>query len=169
MAKGPQYKVPHRRRREKKTDYKKRLELLKSGKPRAVVRESNNHMRVQLVLYNRKDDKTQASAFSGDLEEFGWEHHTGNLPAAYLTGFLAGKRALEEGLDEAVVDIGLQNNHHGSRIYSAIKGLVDAGMDINADGKAFPSEERCRGEHIEEFKNNGITENFEEVKSEIEG
>ncbi|MDK2384746.1 MAG: 50S ribosomal protein L18, partial [Candidatus Korarchaeota archaeon] len=38
MARSARYKVRFRRRREGKTDYKKRLALLKSGLPRMVVR-----------------------------------------------------------------------------------------------------------------------------------
>ncbi len=168
MATGPDYKLPHRRRREQKTDYEKRLELIKSGKPRAVVRRSNQHTRVQLVLYDRGGDVTEVSAFSKNLGKLGWDNHTGNLPAAYLTGFLAGNRALDKGLDQAVVDIGLQNKQYGTRIYAAVKGLKDAGVQVNTDEKAFPEESRLRGEHIKEYRENGIVENFEEVKDEIE-
>src|SRR2546425_1171801 len=38
MADGPRYSVPFRRRREGRTDYKLRRALVRSGKPRAVVR-----------------------------------------------------------------------------------------------------------------------------------
>ncbi|MDY6789346.1 MAG: 50S ribosomal protein L18 [Candidatus Nanohaloarchaea archaeon] len=168
MAKGPAYKLPHRRRREKKTDYKKRLELIKSGKPRAVVRISNQHARVQIVGYSREGDQVISSAFSGQLEDFGWKHHTGNMPAAYLTGFLAGTRGVNEGIEEAVVDIGLQNNQYGTTIYAAVKGVQDAGIEADVDEKAFPEEGRLKGEHIDEYKDKGVVSNVEEVKEEIE-
>ena len=83
----------HKRRREQKTDYKKRLALLKSGVPRLVIRKSLENMRVQIVSFNPSGDKTVASAFSAELGEFGWKGGNGNLPAAYLTGLLAGLRA----------------------------------------------------------------------------
>ena len=41
-------------------------------------------------------------------------------------------------------------NVHGSRIYAAIKGMIDGGMKINADAKSFPSKERLMGEHLDE-------------------
>ncbi len=167
MADGPGYKVHHRRRREQKTDYKKRLELVKSGKHRAVVRKSNKHMNVQFALYNKEGDEIITSAKSSDLEEFGWENHTGNLPAAYLTGLLAGTRALEEGIEEAVVDLGLQMKNHGTRIFAAVKGISDSGVDINADSNSFPSEERIEGQHIDNYHENGIVSNFEETKENI--
>ncbi|EQD30588.1 50S ribosomal protein L18P, partial [mine drainage metagenome] len=37
MSTGPRYRVAFRRRREGKTDYRARLRLLKSDRPRAVV------------------------------------------------------------------------------------------------------------------------------------
>ena len=40
-ATGPTYTVPFKRRRENLTNYAKRLALLKSMKPRMVVRKSN--------------------------------------------------------------------------------------------------------------------------------
>ncbi|MDY6777762.1 MAG: 50S ribosomal protein L18 [Candidatus Nanohaloarchaea archaeon] len=169
MATGPEYRVPHRRRREQKTDYSQRLELVKSGKPRAVVRRSNNHMTVQLVAYRQEGDDIIAAAKSSHLEEFGWDHHTGNIPAAYLTGYLAGTRALEEDAEEAVIDLGLQNNQHGTRIFAAIKGVIDAGVHINVDDSVFPPEHRIRGEHIDEYRDTDIAANFEETKDEIEG
>lgn len=169
MADGPSYRVDHRRRREQKTDYNKRLELLKSGKPRAVVRRSNQHCRVQLVGYERDGDEVLTQATSEDLEEHGWEHHTGNLPAAYLTGLLAGRRALDAGIEEAVIDTGMQNLQEGNRIFAAIKGIEDAGVDINTEEHVLPSDERAHGQHIEDYKDNNITADVEDVRESIEG
>jgi len=168
MADGPGYKVPHRRRREQKTDYANRLRLLKSGKPRAVIRLSNNHTTVQLVEYQRKGDETVAAAKSSHLTEYGWEHHTGNMPAAYLTGFLAGRRALEDGVNKAVIDIGLQNNQHGTRLYAALKGVVDAGIDTSVNEEVFPAEGRIRGEHIDDYRDTDIAANVDDVQEAIE-
>ena len=41
MTSGPTYKVAFKRRREQKTDYKKRLAVLKSKKDRVVLRVTN--------------------------------------------------------------------------------------------------------------------------------
>ena len=49
MARGPRYKRSLRRRNEGKTDYHKRLKLLKSRKRRVTIRASNDHMRVQII------------------------------------------------------------------------------------------------------------------------
>lgn len=57
MAHGPRYRVPFRRRREGKTNYHKRLKLLKSKKPRLVVRKTLNHHIAQIVVYDPKETK----------------------------------------------------------------------------------------------------------------
>ena len=44
MAKGKRYSVKFRRRREGKTNYKKRLAFVKSDLPRLVVRRSNKYL-----------------------------------------------------------------------------------------------------------------------------
>ena len=48
--------VPFRRRREQKTNYLKRLELLKSGKPRLVLRFSNSRIITQVIELGSEDD-----------------------------------------------------------------------------------------------------------------
>ena len=64
MTSGPTYKVAFKRRREQKTDYKKRLAVLKSKKDRVVLRVTNTLVRAQLIRYNKDGDKTIASADS---------------------------------------------------------------------------------------------------------
>lgn len=148
--------LPLRRRMEGRTDYEKRLELLKSGEARAVIRISNNNCQVQLVTYGKEGDETVTSAFSKELGDLGWDYHTGNLPAAYLTGFLAGYRAMEEGIETAVVDLGGIKRQEGSRHYAAVKGLRDAGIEVPADEGVLPDQESVEGG------------DFETVKDEIE-
>ena len=151
MATGPRYKVPMRRRREVRTDYHQRLRLLKSGKPRLVARLSNRHVRAQLITPGPDGDETHAAASSEDLAEYGWEAPTGNLPAAYLTGFLAGKRALDAGLEEAVLDIGLNTATPGSKVFAVQEGAIDAGLDIPHNEDVLAEWPRNRGEHIAEY------------------
>lgn len=168
MADGPQYEVQLKRRREGRTDYEKRLEMLKSGDVRAVIRTSNNHTRVQLVQYSEPGDATVTSAVSADLAAFGWDGHTGNLPAAYLTGFLAGHRAQsgDVTVERAIADLGAIERADGGRHYAAVKGLQDAGLDVPADADVFPPEDRLRGAHLEE--GDGATDTFEDVRGSIE-
>ena len=148
MATGPRYKVPMRRRREVKTDYHQRLRLLKSGRPRLVARRSNAHIMAQLVVTGSTGDETIASAHSSDLQEYGWEAPTGNLPAAYLTGLLLGVRAQAGDVEEAVLDIGLNTATPGSKLFAVQEGAIDAGLIIPHNDDVFADWERTRGEHI---------------------
>jgi large subunit ribosomal protein L18 len=151
MATGPRYNVPMRRRREVRTDYHQRLRLLKSGKPRLVARKSNRHVTAQLIVTGPNGDETAASAHSSDLAEHGWEAPTGNLPSAYLTGLLAGKRALDAGLEEAVLDIGLNSPTPGSKVFAIQEGAIDAGVEIPHNEDVLAEWPRNRGEHIAEY------------------
>ena len=136
-----------RRRREARTDYHQRLRLLKSGKPRLVARKSTRHVRAQLVLTSPEGDRTVASAHSTDLREYGWEAPTGNLPAAYLTGLLAGARAVAGELDEAVLDIGLNTATPGNKVFAVQEGAIDAGLEIPHNEAVFADWQRTRGSH----------------------
>jgi large subunit ribosomal protein L18 len=151
MASGPRYTVPMRRRREVRTDYHQRLRLLKSGKPRLVARTSNKHARAQLVSPGPDGDQTLASASSADLAEFGWEAPTSNLPAAYLTGRLAGRRAVAADVEDAVLDIGLNSPTPGSKVFAIQEGAIDAGVDVPHNEDVFAEWERTRGGHVAEY------------------
>ena len=164
MSSGPTFKVKFRRRRESKTNYKKRLALLKSNKLRFVVRRTNNSTICEIVEYLPKGDEVKTFYASTVLKKLGWKGHTGNLSAAYLTGYICGKKAIKTGVKEAILDIGLVTPIHGSRVFSALKGTVDAGVTIPADEKVFPSKDRISGKHI----NEETSTNFEETKKAIE-
>ena len=60
-------------------------------------------------------DETLVSAHSKQLQKMGWKGATANTAAAYLTGYLCGKRALKAGITEAVLDIGMRPAIRGSR------------------------------------------------------
>ena len=153
-----------RRRREGKTNYRKRFALLKSGKPRVIVRKSNKNIRVQFSLYEMNGDKIVASAIGNDLKKYGWNYSFSNTPAAYLTGMLAGKRALKRGIEEGILDIGLHTPSKGANVFAALKGVVDAGVSVPYGEEILPSEDRLYGKHISEE----ISEKVEEVKKKIE-
>ncbi len=164
MAKGPRYRVGFRRRREGKTDYRYRAKLLQCGLPRAVVRSSSKNVTVQLVQYNAGGDSILVSATSGELIRYDWKQPRSNVSAAYLTGFLAGKRALKKGIARAVLDIGLKVPTKGAKVFASLKGMLDAGLDIPYDEKILPTQERIEGAHIsDEVKNK-----FKEMKVKIE-
>jgi large subunit ribosomal protein L18 len=150
MKHGPRYRVPFRRRKKGKTDYRHRKRLLKSGLPRAIVRQSNMYVRVQFATFDMGGDLIVASALSKELESLGWKHSKKNAPAAYLTGYLAGKRASKAGVDKAVLDIGLHNPTKDSSMFATLKGLLDAGVDIPHSEGILPDDDRIRGKNLDE-------------------
>jgi large subunit ribosomal protein L18 len=165
MSTGPRYRVPFRRRREGKTDYRHRAALLRGEVARLVVRKSNKHVTVQFIEYHDKGDKVVVSAVSKELEELGWTASGKSTPGAYLTGMLAGKRAKEKGLEEAVLDIGLRKPTKGAVVFAALKGVVDAGVEVPHSDKMFPPNDRLSGKHMKE----GVAAMFESTKGKIGG
>ena len=148
MARSINYRVPFRRRRKGLTDYHARKKMMLTNIPRLVVRTTLNNTNVQLIKATMNGDKTLSAAHSIELvNKFGWKAPNGNLPAAYLTGFLAGLRALEKGVKKAILDIGMQSATRGSRVFASMKGALHAGLDIPHEEKMLPSEERTTGEY----------------------
>ena len=151
MPYGSRYRVPLRRRREKKTDYQARKAFIVSGKPRLVARSSTNNTVAQIIIAKPVGDFVQASAHSRELvKKYGWKAATGNVPAAYLTGLLCGLKAKKNGITEAILDLGLVSPTKGSKVFSTMSGVVDAGVAIpHSDEKIV--KERTRGDHIVEY------------------
>lgn len=143
--------VKYRRYREGITDYRRRLNMLKSRKPRFVIRKSLNHITVQVVNYESKGDKILLTVNSSSLEKYGWNLSKKNVPAAYLTGLLAGKKSQELKIEDAVIDFGRISNTRGSKIYAVIKGIIDSGVKIKASEHVLPKDDRIKGGHIEKF------------------
>lgn len=169
MATGPRYKVPFRRRREGRTNYHVRYKMILSKKPRVVVRKSNASTTLQLVMAEQKGDKTLLTVNSRDLKNFGFTASLSNLPAAYLTGLVFGKKMLALGIDEGIADIGLHASTKGNRIYAAIKGVVDAGVNVPHGSEILPDDGRIRGEHIKKYTGVDIVAQFEAAKEKILG
>ena len=136
------------RRRQGITNYRKRLALLKSGIPRAVVRLTNSCINIQIIEFDTQGDKIVAHASSKELVDMGWKNSKKNVPASYLSGRLAAKRTLKAGISSAVLDIGRVTPTSGGRVFAALKGLVDGGVKIPHSEKLYPHEERISGSHI---------------------
>ena len=151
MRSGNIFTVPFRREREGKTHYKKRMKILLSSKHRFVVRKSLKNLHVSIVEYSSSGDKVVVTVNSNLLSKFGWKGDTGNMPSAYLTGMIAGKKAIEKGVKEAVLDIGLNKSVKGSRLYAALAGAVESGLKIPLDSTILPTKDRISGEHISKY------------------
>ena len=155
-----------KRRREGKTDYKARVEMLKSRKPRVVFRKTNRYIIGQYTKSKEAKDYVVVGVNSKELLKYGWpsdlKGSLKSIPASYLTGFLLGKKVLDKNGEESIFDLGLLRNVKKSRAYSFLKGAIDAGMKIKCNAE-FPDESRIRGRHLKR-----AVENFDEIKKNIE-
>jgi len=158
MAKNATYVVRFRRRKSGKTNYRKRINMLKSDTPRFVVRKTNKHIICMLVTSKDAQDKILVQVNSQELLKQGWKGGLKNIPAAYLTGYLCGKKI---GKKKAILDAGTYTTTKGSKIYAALKGAIDAGVNIPYSEGNLPSEDRIKGKHIK------AEEMFEKVKKKM--
>tara|TARA_B100000925_G_scaffold178689_1_gene134842 strand:+ start:168 stop:683 length:516 start_codon:yes stop_codon:yes gene_type:complete len=164
---GKNQRLRYKRRENGLTDYRRRLRLLRGNSPRAVVRVSNTQTTCQIVEYAEQGDKVLIHMKSSNLtKEHGWPSDASKkaIPASYLTGYALGKKAVASGLKTAVLDIGLAASSNGNRVYAALKGMVDAGLEIPHGESVLPSEDRLMGRHI----NDSLESHVETAKSSIE-
>ncbi|OLD21618.1 MAG: 50S ribosomal protein L18 [Thaumarchaeota archaeon] len=148
-----------RRSRDEKTNYKKRRNLLMGRRDFITVQISNENTLVQIHKPELAGDKVLSSAHSRSLLGKGWKGSRKSIPAAYLTGYLAGKKALAQGIKSAVLYSGTRR--YTQRMAAALKGIIDAGLQVPADTETFPSEERISGKHLK------VANDIEKVKSAI--
>lgn len=169
MSSKTRYTVKYRRKREGRTDYKRRLNLLKGETDRLVIRKTNTKLVLQVVRYEPDGDRVLLTINSSALRKMGWTHSCKNIPAAYLAGLLLAKKAKELKIEKAVLDMGLTSPLRGSKLFSALKGVVDGGLNVPCGESVFPTDERLKGEHIASFldKHKSISQNFEKLKNEI--
>jgi large subunit ribosomal protein L5e len=167
------YQVKYRRRREGRTDYQARRALVTQAKNkynapkyRLVVRFSNRYVTVQIIHAKIQGDYVLTQASSRELPRYGIKHGLSNWSAAYATGLLCARRALNilgladkyEGVTEpdgtmaevealgedeprpfkCFLDVGLKRTSTGSRVFGAMKGASDGGIFIPHSEKRFP-------------------------------
>lgn len=127
-------------------------------KYRLVVRISNKDVICQIIKAELNGDKTIAAAYSHELKRYGLSVGLTNYAAAYATGLLLARRVLTKlnladryiGQTEvdgayftveelegdgprpfcAYMDSGLARTSTGARIFAALKGAVDGGMNV---------------------------------------
>ncbi|MBI4439097.1 50S ribosomal protein L18 [Candidatus Woesearchaeota archaeon] len=162
--KNKRYAVQYRRQAEGRTDYRKRTKLLMSDLPRVVVRRTLKRIIIQVTVPEPKGDRVMLSVDSNELKKYGWKVGL-NISTAYLTGLIAGKRALAKGVSGGVADLGNYSRVNGGRIYAALKGMVDSGLAIRHDPVVFPSDDRIRGMHI----GSEFSAGFDSLKLKISG
>jgi large subunit ribosomal protein L5e len=134
-------------------------------KYRMIVRISNKDITCQIAYARLEGDVVVCAAYSHELPRYGVKVGLTNYAAAYCTGLLLARRLLKKlGLDSiyegqkdatgeyycvecvdgqpkafrAVLDVGLYRTTTGARIFGALKGAVDGGLDIPHSEKRFP-------------------------------
>ncbi|MBT4539661.1 50S ribosomal protein L18 [Candidatus Woesearchaeota archaeon] len=186
MARNKPQTIQYRRKREKKTDYKKRLHLLTSRRPRVVIRLTNTRLIAQLVQFQPAGDLVLVGVQSTSLRKFGWQYSCKNFPAAYLTGLLFAKKSVAAGFKEAILDTGLLTPLRKGKVYAFLRGVLDGGLQVPVGSdEIFPTEDMVQGKHVavlgskakgNQFtqylktgvKPEGITAQFEKVKAQLQ-
>ena len=135
-----------RRLAEEKTNYRRRASMLVGRRDFVTVLISNENTQVQVLTPRMDGDRVVASAHSRRLLAGGWKGSRKSVPAAYLTGYMAGKKAVAGGSKGAVLYTGTRR--YTQRMAAALKGVIDAGLEVPADRDTFPPEERIRGDHL---------------------
>ncbi|RZC01640.1 60S ribosomal protein L5 [Glycine soja] len=132
-------------------------------KYRFVVRFSNKDIVAQIISASIAGDIVLAAAYAHELPRYGLEVGLTNYAAAYCTGLLLARRVLKtlemdeeyEGNVEAtgedysvepaesrrpfraLLDVGLIRTTTGNRVFGALKGALDGGLDIPHSDKRF--------------------------------
>merc|ERR1712002_216361 len=159
------YQVKYKRRREGVTDYHARKKLVvqdknkyNTPKYRMIVRITNKDIICQIAYARLVGDVVIAAAYSHELPRYGVSVGLTNYAAAYCTGLLLSRRLLNKfGLDKiyvgqievdgeddqpgafrAFLDTGLARTSTGARIFGALKGAADGGLDVPHSEKRFP-------------------------------
>lgn len=145
------YVQVYRRRRMGATDYKTRRKIVTSSVPLLAVRVSTKNVSAQFIRPTGTGDLVVSSAHSRALKKMGWKGSTKSVPACYLLGLLAGKKAKAEGVERAYLYNGLSRFVSGSRVAALVKGVKDAGVDVPMDEKVAPSADRLSGKTTAEY------------------
>ncbi len=145
-------RIPKKRRIERKTNYSKRLKLLKGNLPRMVFRKTNKYLIAQYIISEEAKDKVEIGLNSKKLLEYGFPENASlkSVPAAYALGYLIGKKIIKEKKEVPIIDFGMIRSLNKSKCYAFLKGIVDSELKIkyNEEKDLFPSQERIEGQHL---------------------
>jgi large subunit ribosomal protein L5e len=135
-----------------------------SPKYRLVVRLTNKDIVTQLTYAQLSGDVVVAAAYAHELPRYGVPVGLTNYASAYCTGLLLARRHLKNlGLDsmyegaaavngeefhveangdgrrpfKALLDVGLARTTTGARVFAAMKGAADGGLDVPHSAKRF--------------------------------
>jgi large subunit ribosomal protein L18 len=151
MGRGSTFVIPYKRRRQARTHYRERRKLIVSSYPIYIVRRSLRYITVTFTAPRIGGDIHLAGASSKELlKRYNWVSGR-NLPAAYLTGLLAGLRAKEKGIERASLSLGIAWTTSASIPFAAAQGSRDAGIEIPMGEEAKRDHDRVRGVHIAQY------------------
>lgn len=159
----------YRRRRMGATDYRARKKIITSSVPLLAVRVSSKNVSAQFLKPKAEGDQVLSSAHSRNLKKFGWKGSTKSVPACYLLGLLAGKKAKEKGVEKAYLYNGLSLFVNGSRVSALVKGVKDAGVDVPMSDEAAPSQDSISGKVTAEYAKSLLSENKEKYSKIFSG
>ncbi|KAH8489739.1 hypothetical protein Peur_021590 [Populus x canadensis] len=173
-------------------------------KYRFVMRFTNKDVTAQIIHASMAGDIVVAAAYSHELPRYGLEVGLTNYAAAYCTGLLLARRVLKKlEMDEeyegnveatgedysvepadsrrpfrALLDVGLVRTTTGNRVFGALKGALDGGLDIphsdkrfagfNKDGKQLDAEVHRKyiyGGHVAAYMRNLMEDEPEKYQS----
>lgn len=135
----------------------------KTPKYRLVVRVTNRDVITQIISADLTHDVVLAAAYAHELPRYGIKLGLTNYAACYATGLLLARRvnakfglnyegntdvngeeyhveADEEGAApfKALLDVGLARTTNGARVFGALKGASDGGLNVPHSEGRFP-------------------------------
>jgi len=144
----------------------------KTPKYRFVVRITNRDIVCQIFSADLTHDVCMQAAYAHELPRYGVKVGLTNYAAAYCTGLLLARRVNSKlGLDyegctdvdgedfnveadpegkapfKALLDVGLRRTTTGARLFGALKGACDGGLDVPHNDRRFPGSECNVGDY----------------------
>ncbi|GAB6021962.1 60S ribosomal protein L5 [Chamberlinius hualienensis] len=176
-------------------------------KYRMIVRFTNRDIICQIAYARIEGDVIVAASYAHELPRYGVKVGLTNYASAYCTGLLLARRLLKKlGLDNlyvgcedatgeeysvediegkpgafrAYLDVGLARTTTGARLFGAMKGAVDGGIDIPHSTKRFPGydgeskefnaevhRKHIFGQHVAEYMRKLIEEDEDAYKRQF--
>jgi len=134
-------------------------------KYRLIVRFTNKDIVCQIAYAKIEGDVIVCAAYAHELSRYGVKVGLTNYAAAYCTGLLCARRLLQKynlgdkyegqtevdgehftvednddgpGAFRAYLDVGLNRTTTGARVFGAMKGAADGGLDVPHSTRRFP-------------------------------
>ncbi|XP_063966105.1 large ribosomal subunit protein uL18-like [Lytechinus pictus] len=134
-------------------------------KYRMIVRFTNKNITCQIAYAKLEGDIIVCAAYAHELPRYGVKVGLTNYAAAYCTGLLLARRILKKfnldsiyegqtepdgddylveseegkaGAFRCFLDVGLARTSTGAKVFGALKGAVDGGLEIPHSNKRFP-------------------------------